>query len=60
MSFSAFGRTEWGWGGSPRLERFNGIASREIQGMPVPDAHDRPDDGRDGAAGGVAAPWLRL
>jgi multidrug efflux pump len=30
-----FGRTEWGFG-SPRLERFNGIASREIQGMPAP------------------------
>jgi multidrug efflux pump len=35
VPFSAFGRTEWGFG-SPRLERFNGIASREIQGMPAP------------------------
>ena len=32
VPFSAFGRTEWGFG-SPRLERFNGIASREIQGQ---------------------------
>ncbi|WP_439598664.1 efflux RND transporter permease subunit [Falsiroseomonas sp.] len=35
VPFSAFGRTEWSYG-SPRLERFNGIASREIQGMPAP------------------------
>jgi multidrug efflux pump len=35
VPFSAFGRTEWAFG-SPRLERFNGIASREIQGMPAP------------------------
>ncbi|WP_368419942.1 efflux RND transporter permease subunit [Rhodovarius sp.] len=34
VPFSAFGRTEWGFG-SPRLERFNGIASREIQGQPA-------------------------
>jgi multidrug efflux pump len=33
VPFSAFGRTAWEYG-SPRLERFNGIASREIQGMP--------------------------
>jgi len=35
VPFSAFGRTEWVYG-SPRLERFNGIASREIQGTPAP------------------------
>jgi multidrug efflux pump len=35
VPFSAFGRTAWEFG-SPRLERFNGIASREIQGMPAP------------------------
>jgi multidrug efflux pump len=35
VPFSAFGRAEWRFG-SPRLERFNGIASREIQGMPAP------------------------
>ena len=35
VPFSAFGRTEW-ISGSPRLERFNGIASREIQGAPAP------------------------
>ena len=35
VPFSAFGRTEWVYG-SPRLERFNGIASREIQGAPAP------------------------
>ncbi|WP_439573921.1 efflux RND transporter permease subunit [Phreatobacter sp.] len=35
VPFSAFGRTAWEYG-SPRLERFNGIASREIQGMPAP------------------------
>jgi multidrug efflux pump len=35
VPFSAFGRTEWVYG-SPRLERFNGIASREIQGSPAP------------------------
>jgi multidrug efflux pump len=35
VPFSAFGRTEWVYG-SPRLERFNGIASREIQGGPAP------------------------
>ena len=34
VPFSAFGRTSWEFG-SPRLERFNGIASREIQGMPA-------------------------
>jgi hydrophobe/amphiphile efflux-1 (HAE1) family protein len=34
VPFSAFGRTEWVYG-SPRLERFNGIASREIQGQPA-------------------------
>ncbi len=33
VPFSAFGRTSWEFG-SPRLERFNGIASREIQGLP--------------------------
>ncbi len=33
VPFSAFGRTAWEFG-SPRLERFNGIASREIQGLP--------------------------
>ena len=35
VPFSAFGRTEWVHG-SPRLERFNGIASREIAGGPAP------------------------
>ncbi|MGG5890921.1 efflux RND transporter permease subunit [Falsiroseomonas sp. HC035] len=35
VPFSAFGRTEWVYG-SPRLERFNGTASREIQGQPAP------------------------
>jgi len=35
VPFSAFSRTEWVYG-SPRLERFNGIASREIQGAPAP------------------------
>ncbi len=35
VPFSAFGRAEWAYG-SPRLERFNGIASREIQGVPAP------------------------
>jgi hydrophobe/amphiphile efflux-1 (HAE1) family protein len=35
VPFSAFARTEWAYG-SPRLERFNGIASREIQGAPAP------------------------
>ena len=35
VPFSAFGHTEWVYG-SPRLERFNGIASREIAGMPAP------------------------
>lgn len=34
VPFSAFGRTVWEFG-SPRLERFNGIPSREIQGMPA-------------------------
>lgn len=34
VPFSAFGRAEWQFG-SPRLERFNGINSREIQGMPA-------------------------
>ncbi len=34
VPFSAFSRTAWEFG-SPRLERFNGIASREIQGMPA-------------------------
>ncbi|KKX26287.1 efflux RND transporter permease subunit [Rhizobium sp. LC145] len=35
VAFSAFGRAEWGYG-SPRLERFNGIASAEIAGGPAP------------------------
>ena len=35
VPFTAFGHTEWIYG-SPRLERFNGIASREIQGGPAP------------------------
>jgi len=35
VPFSAFGRTAWEFG-SPRLERFNGTASREIQGLPAP------------------------
>jgi multidrug efflux pump len=35
VAFSAFGRAEWGYG-SPRLERFNGIASSEIAGAPAP------------------------
>ena len=35
VPFSAFGRTEWVYG-SPRLERFNGIPSREIAGAPAP------------------------
>jgi hydrophobe/amphiphile efflux-1 (HAE1) family protein len=35
VPFSAFGRTEWVHG-SPRLERFNGIPSREIAGAPAP------------------------
>ncbi len=35
VPFSAFGHTEW-IHGSPRLERFNGIASREIAGAPAP------------------------
>ena len=35
VPFSAFGRTEWAYG-SPRLERYNGIGSREIQGSPAP------------------------
>jgi multidrug efflux pump len=35
VPFSAFGRAEWQFG-SPRLERFNGIPSREIQGGPAP------------------------
>ncbi|WP_144186382.1 efflux RND transporter permease subunit [Elioraea rosea] len=35
VPFTAFGRAEWVYG-SPRLERFNGIASREIQGNPAP------------------------
>ena len=35
VPFSAFGRAEWSYG-SPRLERFNGIPSREIAGAPAP------------------------
>jgi multidrug efflux pump len=35
VPFSAFGRSEWVYG-SPRLERFNGVPSREIQGLPAP------------------------
>ncbi len=35
VPFTAFARTEWVYG-SPRLERFNGVASREIQGAPAP------------------------
>ncbi len=34
VPFSAFSRTAWEFG-SPRLERFNGVGSREIQGMPA-------------------------
>ncbi|WP_160123504.1 efflux RND transporter permease subunit [Rhodovarius lipocyclicus] len=35
VPFSAFGRAEWS-SGSPRLERYNGVGSREILGMPAP------------------------
>jgi len=35
VPFSSFGRAEWGYG-SPRLERFNGIASSEIAGEAAP------------------------
>lgn len=35
VPFSAFGRAEWGYG-SPRLERYNGVASAEIAGTPAP------------------------
>ncbi|MBR0646733.1 efflux RND transporter permease subunit [Plastoroseomonas hellenica] len=35
VPFSAFGRAEWGYG-SPRLERYNGVASVEIAGAPAP------------------------
>ncbi|MBR0670402.1 efflux RND transporter permease subunit [Neoroseomonas soli] len=35
VPFSAFAHTEWAYG-SPRLERFNGIPSREIAGAPAP------------------------
>ncbi|HEY4253916.1 MAG TPA: efflux RND transporter permease subunit [Roseomonas sp.] len=35
VPFSAFGRAEWSYG-SPRLERYNGIASAEIAGGPAP------------------------
>jgi multidrug efflux pump len=35
VPFSAFGRADWSYG-SPRLERFNGIASAEIAGGPAP------------------------
>jgi hydrophobe/amphiphile efflux-1 (HAE1) family protein len=35
VPFSAFSRAEWAFG-SPRLERFNGVASREIIGTPAP------------------------
>jgi len=35
VPFSAFGRADWAFG-SPRLERFNGVASREIIGTPAP------------------------
>ncbi|MBR0662735.1 efflux RND transporter permease subunit [Roseomonas hellenica] len=35
VPFSAFGRAEWGYG-SPRLERYNGVASIEIAGAPAP------------------------
>jgi len=35
VPFSAFSTTKWQYG-SPRLERYNGLPSMEIQGMPVP------------------------
>jgi hydrophobe/amphiphile efflux-1 (HAE1) family protein len=35
VPFSAFGRAEWVYG-SPRLERYNGVASREFAGGPAP------------------------
>ena len=35
VPFSAFARGEWTYG-SPRLERYNGVSSVNIQGMPAP------------------------
>ncbi|MDC8829584.1 efflux RND transporter permease subunit [Alteromonas gilva] len=35
VAFSAFSTVEWGYG-SPKLERFNGISSVNIQGSPAP------------------------
>lgn len=35
IPFSAFSSGEWSYG-SPRLERYNGVASVNIQGMPAP------------------------
>ncbi len=35
VPFSAFATAEWGFG-SPRLERYNGLPSLEIMGMPAP------------------------
>ncbi|MFZ4834080.1 efflux RND transporter permease subunit [Rouxiella sp. Mn2063] len=35
VPFSSFSTTKWQYG-SPRLERYNGLPSMEIQGMPVP------------------------
>jgi multidrug efflux pump len=35
VPFSSFARADWAFG-SPRLERFNGVASREILGTPAP------------------------
>ncbi|MGH2341152.1 efflux RND transporter permease subunit [Segnochrobactraceae bacterium EtOH-i3] len=35
VPFSAFAKTEWGYG-SPRLERYNGLSAVNLQGQPAP------------------------
>jgi len=49
VPFSSFATGEWAYG-PPKLERYNGVASMEIQGQAAPGHSTGPGDARDGSA----------
>ncbi len=59
VPFSAFAEDEW-IKGSPKLERYNGISSVEIQGSPAPGFQYRPVARRDGKTDQAAAAGHRF
>ena len=65
VPFSAFTTAHWSYG-SPRLERYNGSPSIEIQGQPAPGRQLRRRDARDGGADraklppGIGYEWTGL